>query len=100
MIPDRPFSRFDQRARKFLADLVLAVVDDPCQLFHGYALERRRGWITRQNRGCELALESAYIPGELGKAKVNRSMQLPEPAGKVFRAPVKCNEGSDCNSTK
>jgi hypothetical protein len=87
MAPDRIFSRFDQTARQFLADLVRAVVDDPCKLFHGYALERRRRWIARKNRGSELALESPYIPGELWKAKINRTMQLPEAAGKVFREP-------------
>jgi hypothetical protein len=88
MTPDRLFSRFDQSARQFLADLVRAVVDDPCKLFNGCAMERRRGWIARQNRSCELALESTYIPRELGKTKVDRSMQLPEAAGKVFREPL------------
>jgi hypothetical protein len=29
----RLFRRFDQSARRFLADLVRAVVDDPCKLF-------------------------------------------------------------------
>ena len=85
MAPDRRSSRFDQSARQFLADLVRAVVDDPCKPFNGCAMERRRGWIARQNRSCEPALESMYIPRELGKAKVNRSTQLPEAAGKVFR---------------
>ena len=33
MTPDRLFSRFDQSAREFLADLVRAVVNDPCELF-------------------------------------------------------------------
>ena len=39
MTPDRLFSRFDQSARKFLADLVRAVVDDPSKLIEGYALK-------------------------------------------------------------
>ncbi len=38
--PDRPFSRFDQSARQFLADLVRAVVDGPCKLFNRCAMER------------------------------------------------------------
>jgi hypothetical protein len=33
-------------------------------------------------------LESPNIPGELWKAKINRPMQLPEAAGKVFREPL------------
>jgi hypothetical protein len=71
--------------REFLADPVRAVVNDPCDLFHGYTLERRRRWTARENGGSELALESPYIPCELWKAKIDRSMKLPEAAGKVFR---------------
>src|ERR1700730_7154825 len=88
MAPDRLFSRFDQPARQFRAALVRAVVDDPCKLFHGYALERRRRWIARKNRGSELALESPYIPCELWKPKINRRMQLPGACGKFFREPL------------
>ena len=74
MATDRSFSRFDQSARQFLADLVRAVVDDPCKLLNGCAMERRRGWIARQNGGGELALERAHMPSELWKAEVDRSM--------------------------
>src|ERR1700730_9665767 len=87
MAPDRLFSRFDQTARQFLADLVRAVVDDPCKLFHGYALERRRRWIARKNRGSELALESPNIPCELWKAKINRPHHIFSSASRLGERP-------------
>jgi hypothetical protein len=37
------------------------------------SLVRCGGWVARQNRRGELALEPAHVPGELGKAQVNRS---------------------------
>ena len=66
----------------------LSVLNDSANFLHRSTTKRRSSCIARQNGAGELALERAHIPSELWKAEVNRSMQLPETARKVFLQPV------------
>src|ERR1700719_1836618 len=88
MSPNGFFGRLDQIARQLLADLVRTVINDPRKLLYRDAAERCRSRIARQNRGCELALERPHVTGEFGKAKVDRSVQLPQTVGEVLRTSL------------